>query len=96
MKHRQNQNSLNNIERTFRAQDLMRFRERLEAETAAPIAALEVNAVLLLAALSEFLGLGWAQRSQILGPHGARYLAANMAAPVHQTTDQPLPCTDEY
>jgi hypothetical protein len=95
MKRQQNQNSLNNIARTFHAQDLMRFRERLEAETAAPISTLDVNAVLLLADLSEFLGLGVPERSQILGSHGVRYLAKIMATRVHQTPDQQLPFTYE-
>jgi len=89
----QTHSSPNTIEMPSLAQDLMRFRQHLEADAAEPISALEVNAVLLLSDLCQFLELGTPQRSQVLGPYGTRYLATVLATQVKQTPNQQYPCT---
>jgi len=95
MIRQQSHSSPDTTELSSLAQDVMRFRQHLEAEAAEPISALEVNAALLLSDLCQFLGLDTPQRSQVLGPYGTRYLATILATQVKQTPNQQYPCTYE-
>lgn len=82
MNSQPNHSSPEDIEFFSLTHALIRFRQRLEAEAAEPISAIEANAALLLFDFCEFLGLGAAQRNRILGPHGAGYLATTQSTRV--------------